>query len=173
MSKGQHPVWALYDMLRTARLNEKYYEKRLAILERNSNICEFVLLASAPTSAIAGMFFWQTDIGSVLWRIFAVVAAVTSIAKPLVFQPKMFKALEVVVYGYRMLSYDLIQLKDEVETTGAYDASIQKEFGKARKRERDLVEKKPERCECKKLLDECTVAVLNEFPEENFFTPEV
>jgi len=55
MGARNHPVWSLYDEIRTARLNVKYYGRRLEFLERRNFAFELILLASAPTSAIAGL----------------------------------------------------------------------------------------------------------------------
>jgi len=56
MSRENHPVWIVYDKLRSACLNVKYYSRRLQTLERWNFTLEFPLSATAPSSAIAALF---------------------------------------------------------------------------------------------------------------------
>lgn len=80
---ANNPVWDVYDEYRTARLNVKYHAGLLRRQKRISFWLELTLAISAPTSAVAGLWFWQSDIGAILWRIFAVIAAFAAIVKPL------------------------------------------------------------------------------------------
>lgn len=172
MSRENHPVWAVYDKLRTARLNVKYYGSRLQSIERINFGMELVLLASAPTSAIAGLWFWDQPLGKVIWQYFGVVTAIVVLLKPLLNLPKQIKEFESVLSGYRILEYDLMEIKVLVEQKQKYDAPLQTEFKKALQREKTLVGKTPETRERRKVKGLCECEVLQELPRESFFVPE-
>jgi hypothetical protein len=93
MSREDHPVWTVYDKLRTACLNVKYYSRRLRSLERWNFALEFLLSATAPSSAIAALFFWNTEYGQTAWKYLAIVAAITAVAKPLLNLAKRIKRI--------------------------------------------------------------------------------
>lgn len=172
MSRGTHPIWAVYDKLRTARLNVKYYSRRLQSIERMNFWMEFVLLASAPSSAIAGLWFWDQPMGKIAWQYFGVVAAIAALLKPLLTLPKQIKEFESVLSGYRVLEYDLMEIKVLIEQKQKYDAPLQAEFKKAMQREKTLVGKTPETREKHKVKSLCEAEILLELPRESFFVPE-
>jgi len=172
MSRETHPVWAVYDKLRTARLNVKYYSRRLQSIEHINCWIEFVLLASAPSSAVAGLWFWDQPLGKIAWQYFGVVAAIAALTKPLLTLPKQIKEFESVLSGYRVLEYDLMEIKVLVEQKQRYDAQLQTEFKKAMQREKTLVGKTPETREKLKIKSLCEAEVLQELPRESFFVPE-
>lgn len=144
MERENHPVWAVYDKLRTSCLNVKYYSRRLYTLERQNFWIELILLATAPSSAIAGLWFWNTETGRIIWQYFGVVAAVAAILKPSFQLTKKIKEFESVLSGYRTLEYDLREIKSMVEQNKKYDKALQTEFRKALQREKVLVGKTPE-----------------------------
>lgn len=172
MSRETNPVWVVYDKLRTARLNVKYYSRQLQSIERRNFWLEFVLLASAPSSAVAGLWFWEYPIGKIVWQYFGVIAAVSAITKPLLSLPKQIKEFESVLAGYRTLEYDLMEIKVLVEQKQRYDTALQSEFKKAIQREKTLIGKTPETRENTKIRDLCEAEVLQELPRESFFVPE-
>ncbi len=55
LSTKEHPVWQVYDLLRTAKLNEKYFGRRLKKYVVINNTMEFFIAATASTSAIASL----------------------------------------------------------------------------------------------------------------------
>jgi len=167
-----HPVWSVYDKLRSARLNVKYYGARLQSIERKNMALEGILLATAPTSAIAGLWFWNTEWGKPTWQVLGVLAAIAAIAKPLLNLTKRIKDYEAVLQGYRTLEYDLMEIKTMVEQKKKYDQPLQAELRKAMQREKTLVAKTPETVESKKVKKICQEEVLRELPPEAFFIPE-
>lgn len=167
-----HPVWGVYDRLRSARLNVKYYGRRLAAVERLNFAIELVLLITAPSSAIAGLWFWNTEIGRTAWQFLGVIAAIAAVLKPLLALPKKIKDYEGVLSGYRILEFDLREIRSMVEQKRKYDSALQKEFAKALQRERILVGKTPESRENAKVKAQCEQEVLEEFPVDSFYIPE-
>ncbi|MBK8636811.1 MAG: hypothetical protein IPN92_00515 [Chromatiaceae bacterium] len=172
MNREEHPIWSVYDKLRTARLNVKYYSRRLQMVERLTFSLDLILLATAPSSAIAGLWFWSTSIGSLVWQYFGVIAAATAVVKPLLALPKKIKDYEGVLAGYRGLEYDLMEIKTIVEQKRTYDKTQQEEFRKAIRREKSLVSKPPETRENATVKRACEEEVLRELPSESFFVPQ-
>lgn len=167
-----HPVWALYDRLRTARLNMKYYGARLRFFERANFTLELILLALAPSSAVAGLWFWQTEYGRLAWQWLGVPSALAAVLKPALGLTKRIKEYESVVSGYRALEYDYAEIRSLVEQKQAYDSALQTDFKRALQREKSLVVKNPESRECARLVRTCADEVNSELPPESFYVPE-
>jgi len=83
VTREQNRVWGVDDLLRTARLNVKYYSARLAFFQRCNFLLELVLAITAPSSAVAGLWFWKTSTGEFAWTTLGVVAALAAVLKPL------------------------------------------------------------------------------------------
>ena len=172
MSREDHPVWTVYDRLRSARLSAKYYGRRLQSYERQNFALELILLASAPTSAIAGLWFWKQDIGQTVWQWMGVIAAIAAVLKPLLGLTKKIKEFEGMFVGYRTLEYDLMEIRTSVEQKKKFDAALQADLKKAIQRERALISKVPEPTENKAVRQICQSEVLRELPPEAFYVPE-
>ncbi len=172
MPRQPHPVWTVYDKLRTARLNVKYYSRRLESIERISFLLEMILLAAAPTSAIAGLWFWETITGKLVWQYFGIVAALAALIKPGLGLTKKIKDFESTVNGYRTLEFDLMEIKGNIEQKGKYDAALQADFRKALQREKTLIGRTPETRERARVKAPAEAEVRRELPDEAFFIPE-
>lgn len=172
MSQNDHPVWSVYDRLRSARLSVKYYCRRLEGAERLNFWLDFLLLVTAPTSAVAGLWFWHTEAGQLTWKLLAIPAAVAAILKPLLHLTKKIKDYEGVVSGYRVLEYDLHEIKIGIEQKRKFDAQLQADFKRAQQRERALVSKTPESREISRIKRICQAEVIKELPVDAFFVPE-
>jgi len=172
MIREDHPVWTVYDKLRTARLNVKYYSRRLQATERLNFGIDFVLLATAPSSAIAGLWFWNTEYGRLVWQWLGAVAALAAISKPLLSLTKRIKDYEGILSGYRTLEYDLMEIKSLVEQKKKYDQPLQAELKKAIHREKTLIAKNPETRESARVKRACENEVRQELPHESFFIPK-
>jgi len=167
-----HPVWSVYDKYRTARLNVKYYSRRMELAERWNFALELVLLVTAPSSAVAGLWFWNADFGKIAWQYLGVIAAFAAVLKPFLALTKRIKEYESVLSGYRILEFDLMEIKSLIEQKQKYDAALQSEFKKALQRERTLVGKTPETRESQKIKSQCESEVLQELPASSFFVPQ-
>ena len=172
MPQSDHPVWSVYDRLRSARLSVKYYCCRIESAERKSFWLELILLVTAPSSAVAGLWFWNNEYGQLAWKIMAIPAAIAAVLKPLLHLTKKIKDYEAVISGYRMLEHDLLELKIGIEQKRKYDTSLQTEFKRVQQRERILVGKNPEARGNPKVKAVCQAEVLRELPTELFFVPE-
>jgi hypothetical protein len=172
MIREEHPVWIVYDKLRSACLNVKYYSYRLQSLERQSFWLDIILAGTAPTSAIAGLWFWENEYGKIIWQWLGVIAAVAALLKPVLGLTKRIKDVEPVLSGYRTLEYDLREIKSNVEQKRRYDTTMQTELKKALQREKVLVGKTPETRENQRVKRKCQAEVKQELPREIFYVPE-
>lgn len=172
MAQHEQAVWGVYDKLRTARLNVKYYCCRLERAEHWAIVFQVILLASAPTSAIGSLWFWDSEPGKIAWQWLGAIAALASIASAAYAPSKKIKLYEGVLVGYRTLEYDLMEIKSAIEQKGKYDQALQNDFKRAIQREKSLVVKNPETRSNRKVLLRCEAEVRNELPDSYFFIPE-
>jgi hypothetical protein len=166
------PVWTVYDALRTVRLNNKYYCCRLDWYERMNTALELILALTAPSSAIAGLWFWETEGGKLAWRYLGVIAAIVAVVKPLSRLTKRIGALEGLVAGYRLLDFEYMQLKASIEQKGSFDAALQEHYRQLSDREKELVVRNPESRENIRVKKKCEGEVLLELPTDKFFVPK-
>jgi hypothetical protein len=169
----RNPVWSVYDKLRTARLNVKYYGQCLQYLEWINYFFEFSLLVTAPSSAVAGLWLWTTPGGTQVWKVFGGIAAVIALVRPILNLTKRIKDLESILSGYRTLHFDLMEIKTQIEQKGTYDASAESELKKAIQREKILVGRDPESREIAWIKRRCQAEVLAELPTDCFFVPKI
>jgi len=168
-----HPVWDVYDTLRTARLNAKYYSYRVSSLERINFWTELFLAATVTGSAIAGLTFWSTDSGKPIWQSLLVVSAVLAIAKPLLRLADRIQKLQELVGEYRSAEYELKKIEVAIRQERAFGSELQKLFALALDR-LGVLAKKPEgeyRIS-NALRGRCQEEVQRELPSTIFFVPE-
>jgi hypothetical protein len=167
-----HAVWQVYDQLRTARLNVKYYTRRIATLKSREFWLDLVLAIAAPSSAVAGLWFWSHPIGQGAWKALAVIAAVVAVVKPLLKIGDKVQAMEEAVSAYKALDHDLYCLTLDIDRERAYSPQSQQRFKEALVRKGVLVGRKLEESESMTLKRKCEQEVLTELPGESFFVPE-
>lgn len=167
-----HPVWDVYDLYRTTRLNVKYFSARLSRLQRINFWMEFILAATASSSAIAAFALWQTSIGGKVWQALGALAAVLAIMKPLLNLTEKIRKIEEVITGYRVLEYDLKKIAVAVSQRKAYDKELSDKFSNSLDRMAELAIKYNESSEDKKLKKKCQEEVMKELPPEHFYIPE-
>jgi hypothetical protein len=172
MANHDHPVWSVYDLYRTARLNVKYYSARLVQAERYNFAIELIIAITAPTSAITGLWLLKTPAGQAIWKYIAVLAAIAAVFKPLLRLPQRIKSLEQTISGYRALEYDLDLIVNRITSEGSYDKACKKMFEAAQKKKKLLVVNPPENDQKKDLIERLYSEVNNELPMEFFFIPE-
>jgi len=168
--QDSHPVWDVYDQLRTARLNELYYGRRLLSYER-INFCSEVVVAVTSSSAVAGLAFWSSEAGNPAWKAMLALAAVVTVLKPLLNLTKRIRSYEELFSGYRLLFHDLKDLRIDISQAQDYTGEHQTRFKKIIEKQRLLADKSPERMEHGRVKSECQAVVLAEFPARAFFIP--
>lgn len=171
-ANASHPVWAVYDLLRTVRLNVLYYGRRLRTLERANFWMESTLAVFAPTSAVAGLWFWKTNSGKTVWLCCGVITAILSAIKPVLGLTKRIKGFEGVLSGYRLLEHDLRSIKISIEQKKKYDSSHQAEVKRTHDREKPLISQNIESFPIERIRKQCQIQVNSELPASCFFIPE-
>lgn len=166
-----HPVWGVYDLYRSAKLNVRYYSARLHRIESTNIGMELVIAACAPSSAIAALWFWDTPFGALVWKLLGVIAAIAAVAKPIMMLPKKMKAYNEVLAGYRALEHDLYEIKEIISQNQKYDREQQMDFKKALKRKGVLAAKDPETKKDKKLISKLASEIKKELPVTAFYVP--
>jgi len=129
-----HPVWNIYDLLRTARLNVLYYEDKLHSTERTIMIMQITLAAAVPSSAIAGFKLWDFWLGEYAWEIFVSFSSFVAFIQPFLGLPKKSKKYSELVDGYKILYYDLQDIKQKIEEDKNYNSQHKKLFKAAKDR---------------------------------------
>jgi hypothetical protein len=167
-----HAVWSVYDLYRTARLNVKYYSTKLHRSERLNIGIELIIAVTAPSSAVTGLWFWDTSLGSILWRVLGVAAAIAAVIKPILKLPKRIKVYDEILMGHRALEHDLFEIKEMITQRGKYDKELQADYRKALKRRGALAAvRDPETKQDKSLIRKLTIEVSQEIPPGQFFVP--
>lgn len=166
-----HPVWDVYDQYRTARLNIKYYTAILARHRKIDSAMESIIAATAPTSAITGLWLWNTEIGKWGWKILAVIAGITAILKPLIRSRDKMRNCEEIITGYRWLHNDLEKINIQIKEKQIYDSEIRKEFSNVLDKKIYLTEKEPKSTINNKLRNRFTIEVNKELPSGDFYIP--
>jgi hypothetical protein len=169
---SNHPVWDVYDEFRTSRLNVKYHAALLRKYKRVNFWLELILAIAAPTSAVAGLLFWETDLGAILWRFFGAVAAIVAVAKPLLGVSDKIAKLEEILVGYKSLSHDVQFLTIMIKQEQRYDRAMQQRFYELLDKKKELLTSSKIETDNKRLLSLCEQEVLKELPVESFYIPE-
>jgi len=166
-----HPVWIVYDDLRTARLNVKYYECQLQKLQRVNTAMELCLAFTAPSSAFAGFAFWKYEIGQVVWSLLGSISAIVALCKPILALTKKIRDMESVVQGYRLLYFELKEIRSAIEQEKRFGPTLKLQLKKCSQREKELVSRNPESKPNKKLRRTCMDEVMRELPLDSFYIP--
>jgi hypothetical protein len=171
LTTNTHPVWTLYDRLRTARLNVKYYGRLLLRLQRWNMGIE-ISLAVATSTSIGGLWIWEAGVGAIVWKLIAVPTAVMAVCKPLLALTKRIKEIESLVTGYRLLDFELMEIGTKVEQKKEFDSALRNQLNKVIQQEKTLISRAPEPRPSKKILKQCREEVEQELPVDSFYVPE-
>ncbi len=166
-----HPVWNIYDQLKTARLNVLYYEKKLQCSEFLLTSFQIILAAAVPSSAIAGFKIWDFWLGEYAWEIFVSFASLIAFIQPFLGLPKKTKKFSELVDGYKILYYDLQDIKQKIEEDQSYNNQHKKLFKAAKERRKKLEVKETGIKLNNRLRKKCQAKVKKELPGKNFYLP--
>lgn len=171
--RENNPVWDVYDLYRTARLNKYYYSNKLSSTERWNFIIELIISISTPTSAIAGIWFMQTEHGQQLFKILIAVAAILSAIKPFLKLPKRIKDYDHCFSTYKSFEFDVEQIIIKIKQDQKYSDQAKKMLSAAQTRKGKIISSSPNYKIDEYLRGECQRKVINELPSNSFFIPEV
>ncbi len=165
-------MWETYNLWRTSKLNTKYYSHVLSNRLFWTKAIEIVIAVAAPTSAVAALWFWQTSVGSILWKVLIIVAAVCSVIKPFLNLQNKNNEIQKNLSGYRLLCHDLEDLIFKVIQQSMFDEKMISEFREISKRKRVLVAEDPLIRTNIRLVQKYYNEVNDELKDYNFYIPE-
>jgi hypothetical protein len=168
---NRHPVWSVYDELRTVSLNEKYYSKRIVYFERINFWLEIIIAVSA-SSAIAKFTIFRTETGSIIWSLIAGIAVILAVIKPFMKLTDRIRKIENVLTKYRLLKHEFGILRIDITEKSCYNDDHKKIFRDLLTKESELIEKQPENYTSKRLINICSQDVNKEYPVASFFIPK-
>jgi hypothetical protein len=168
----QHPVWNIYDQLRTTRLNVLYYEEKLQFSERLQLFMQIILAATVPSSAIAGFEIWDFWLGKYAWEIFVSSSSLVAFIQPFLGLSKKIKQYDELATGYKVLFYDLQDIRQKIEEDKGYGNTHKKLFKVAKTRRTRLEVKETGIRLNKNLRKRCQTAVGLELPAKQFYIPD-
>ena len=171
MERKNHPVWDLYNEYRTARLSTLCYEKQLTVLKRRNLVIEIILAATA-SSGIAGLWFWGTFAGGVIWKVILTIVALLAVIKPFVNLAGQIQQKSELLGYWRSHGNDLYILIVLVKQRKSYDNEIRNRFISMIEAKKGIIQKEPAEGVNEKLRERCYNQVNKELPYNNFFIPE-
>jgi hypothetical protein len=167
-----HPIWVLYDEIRTTCLNVKYYAYKLQELESRSRDLDVFVAVTAPGSTLSAFFAFKTDIGTVIWSCVAVASSIAATLKPILKYSTRVKSLQQTVAGYQALAFDLKEISNKVRSDQCYTRTHITALEQAMKKSRSLLTAPPDVESDGPLLDKLLEEVTAQFPVENFYIPK-
>ncbi len=170
-TRKRHPVWDVYDEFRTARLNTIYYRGRLNRLRRANSWVELVLALSISTG-VAGLWFWETTTGGIIWKIFATIAAFLTAAKPIIKLSGRIQKQNETFTNWRLMDSEFKRLVMKINQYRKYDDGMRNHFFTLLETETSIINNEPDEVVDQKLNEKCYNQVNKELPLDDFFVPE-
>jgi len=162
-------AWQIYDTLRTALLNKKYYACRLAKQRQLTFWLEW-MLAAATSGTVATWAIWHAEWGRTTWAAVAGVATVMSFTKPLLNLSKEIERLTKLHTGFTLPYVELLDLVNDMSVQRTLSSEALRQYHGLRKRLNDLtIEDDPQ--PKKRLRRRCTKEVLEELAMDRFWSP--
>lgn len=175
--EDEHPIWELYDLLRTAKLSAKYYSYQFDAMVKYHKACKIFLAIMAPGSAFTGIAFWEeTGCGRITFSILTVLTGLVSIILPLIHFEEKIKKLSKLVSGYNLLYGTLNSLRSEIKHSQEYSQKYQQKFFSTLKQHNDLIELEGAealKVTDKKLRAKCEDEVYKEIPKTSLYFPKI
>jgi len=168
----EHPVWEVYDLLRTISLNIKYYSERASQVGSRNFWLELTLALTATGSAVGGLWFWENPTGAQVWKGLLVISAIVAVAKPLLKWTDKIQHFETLVGKYRLVERDIRKLVSDIQFSKHYALGHKTHLHKVLDQMATIAQEKGVVLHAnKRLRAECQRAVAREFPSARFFVP--
>jgi hypothetical protein len=167
-----HPVWAVYDLYRSVKLNTECYAKKLYRIEVINTTLEIILLVTAPTSSVAGLWFWEDPLGAEIWKYLGAIAAFAIVFKQALQLTKKIKEYSNALLTYKVLEQELYVLCELIKSKGDYNAKFVSDYERAVKKKGDIAARSPNININQRLKAKCQESVNRKLPPERFWVPE-
>jgi len=168
---NDHPVWHVYDELRTAKLNLYYYREVLGRARRWQTVRELLMAASGSTG-VAGLWLFSTGPGDVLWKWLASVTAFIALYQSVARPSERIRCLETQTTGWAQLEHSLADMRRRIHELGRYDGALQAELKGILDGKLSIIADVSETHINTAIRDRCFEAVKKELPLHVFFVPE-
>jgi hypothetical protein len=132
---------------------------------------EITLAVTAPTSVVAGYSLWKYGIGAVAWSVLSGIAGIIAVCKPILGLTKRIREVESLVAGYRLLDFELKEIKNSIEQERSYTSALKGQFKKVAKSERELISRTFDAKANRRVLRTCREEVERELPVDHFYIP--
>jgi hypothetical protein len=123
---------------KTLQLNKKYYGHQLDKYRKVNLMLEWLILAGASGSGIAGIAVLQTDYGKVAWGVLSAISVILALAKPLLRFTDRITGYAKLYGEYATGTEKLRQLVDDIQADHLLSAARIKTFEDVRKRVGEL-----------------------------------
>ena len=174
VDRNNHPIWDVYDLLRTSYLNIEYYSARLHSAQKLNFLLEVIIAVTASTSAVAGLYLWSKGIGKEIWELLTVAAAFTATIKPFLKLPDKIRGFQELITDYKAIYADVDTLTSRIKQNGHYTEEFSQNYLDLKEREAEVRKKpSPETKVNEKLRSEVENVVKRRHPKESFYIPDV
>ena len=171
MGLNNHPVWNVYDLYRTTRLNIKYLKRRIIKTKRYNLIVELAIALTA-SSTVASFWFFQNEIGQFIWKTLSAITALLAVIKPFLKFTEKIRKMEEMLTGYKSLHQNLDRIITLINHKKIYDEELKEIFFEYKKDLDKLITDYKDEYEDKKLINKCYEEILKELPTDSFYIPE-
>jgi len=159
----------IYDRLKSACLNKKYYGEKLYRYQQ-IDLWSTIVMAVGTSAAIGAWSIWHQPGGRNFWTILASVATLASLIKPFFGFPKKIERLTRLQSGYMRLYHDLYKLVEDIRSSECVTKKMLDMFDAADTRYREFAVDDDLK-KSKRLANRCEEEVRREFPNTFFWNP--
>lgn len=167
-----HPVWEVYDRLRTARLTYYYYAAKVAATRRKNRALEILLAITVPSSAFAGLPAWKGGPGRLLWIVLSSIGGLGAVSKPILGLTESVDLYEKIAGRYRAFEGELQGLCEAISRSKTYDHVLRERYDQISASIRKSAEDEPVEPLDQDLRRRLFEQIKREQPNESFFLPE-
>ncbi len=168
---NQHPIWLVHDEFRTARFNLYIYQYQIRVLKRWKMVFD-IIAAISTSSVVAGLWFWETSIGNIAWKIIGAIAAITVVIVPILNIANRIKQKSELYSSWCLIDDGFYKLEISIKEKKQYNDEMVKRFHQLLDIESDTKQKEGPEQPSLKMRIKYQELVNQELPAESFFIPE-
>jgi hypothetical protein len=132
---------------------------------------EYLVMVTAPGSAVTGLVFWKTDYGKVVWTILITLTALVSLGKPFLKLSDRMANLQNIITHYKSLANQLEELGNDIRRENNYTPLMVSTFKSVERHLDRITALEPIEEIDTDLQQLCFERVNNELPEAKFHVP--
>lgn len=117
-------VVAIYKCLRNCLLNQKYYGRKLHVLQRRKLLSEVAIAIGTGGSAVAALTFWKTGYGVQIWGFLTALAAFLTTLKPVLRLDKDIERYQKLFLGYTEAYSEMDRIRTMIASNKTVSAEV-------------------------------------------------